>query len=243
MITRTEEAWEQAGPGVGPFLFTCEHASGRIPAPLTTTASDARWLASHWGIDIGARDLCMALSARLSSPTVLARFSRLLCDANRHRDHPVLIRTDINDTPLSFNSQLDTVELQRRVEQYHEPYHQAVDAALTAAGPAVVLVSVHSFTPVWDERVRTMDIGVLFDEAQSSLDAHRLHTALEDEGFFTALNEPYSGANGLMYAADRHGQGRGVRHLELELNQALICTPRRIEQVAGRLATALRALL
>ena len=186
MSARTEEAWEQAGPETGPFLLICEHASGRIPAPLTTTASDARWLASHWCIDIGARDLCMALSAQLSSPTVLARFSRLLCDANRHRDHPVLIRTDIDGTPLSFNSRVDAAEVQRRVAHYHEPYHQAVDAALTAAGPAVVLVSVHSFTPVWDERVRTMDIGVLFDEVQSGSDARRLQLALEDEGFFTA---------------------------------------------------------
>ncbi len=243
MSCRTEEAWEQAGPAIGPFLFICEHASGRVPPPLTTTDSDDYWLASHWGVDIGARDLCLALSARLASPTVLARFSRLLCDANRHRDHPVLIRPDISGAPLTFNSGLDAAEVRRRVERYHEPYHQAVDAALAAVGPAVVLVSVHSFTPVWEQQVRTMDTGVLFDEARSGADAHSLHAALESQGFFSALNEPYSGANGLMYAADRHGQDRGVRHLELELNQALICTPRRIEQVADRLAVALRVLL
>jgi predicted N-formylglutamate amidohydrolase len=243
MIRRTEEAWEHAGPAAGPFLFICEHASGRVPAPLVTSTTDDHWLASHWGVDVGAGSLCLALSQRLSSPSVLARFSRLLCDANRHRDHPDLIRPAISGTPLSFNSGLDEAEVVRRIELYHEPYHQAVDAALQDSGPAVVLVSVHSFTPVWDEQVRTMDVGVLFDEARSGPDARQLQTALEAEGFFTALNEPYSGANGLMYAADRHGQDRGVRHLELELNQATICTPRRIERVADRLAVALRMLL
>jgi predicted N-formylglutamate amidohydrolase len=243
MITRTEEAWEQAGPSAGPFLFICEHASGRIPSPLTTSDTDDYWLTSHWGLDIGARDLCLALSTLLSSPTVLARFSRLLCDANRHHENPELIRVAIEGDALSFNRGLDEAEVARRVERYHAPYHQAVDAALAGCGPEVVLISVHSFTPVWRERLRTMDVGVLFEESRSGPDARHLQAALDEEGFFTALNEPYSGAEGLMYAADRHGQARGVRHLELELNQTLICTPERIERLAPRLARALRSLL
>ena len=150
---------------------------------------------------------------------------------------------NIEGVPLSFNADLDESEVLRRVERYHEPYHQACDRTLAACRPQTVLVSLHSFTPVWGQKVRTMDVGVLFDEAHSGDDARTLESALRDEGFFTALNEPYSGANGLMYAADRHGQRHRVRHLELELNQSILCTPQRVERVAEKIASALERLL
>jgi predicted N-formylglutamate amidohydrolase len=51
-----------------------------------------------------------------------------------------------------------------------------------------------------------------------------------------ALNEPYSGRNGLMYAAHLHGTSHGAVHLELELNQALISTPAAARKM-GRLLT------
>ena len=240
MSLQTTEAWERQGTS-GPFLIICEHASSRIPSPLTTNTTDDRWLDTHWGYDIGARQLSLALARLTGSQALLARFSRLLCDTNRHRDHEHLIRPDIEGEPLSFNAGLDEAEVIRRVELYHEPYHQQINAMLEAADPTVFLLSVHSFTPIWDDHIRTMDIGVLFDE--QSENAHALQRGLEGAGFFTALNEPYSGRDNLMYAADRHGRQHNIRHLELELNQATICTPQRIERVAARMAPVLMGLL
>jgi hypothetical protein len=46
-----------------------------------------------------------------------------------------------------------------------------------------------------------------------------------------------------MYAADRHGQRHQLRHLELELNQSILCTPQRVERVAEKIAAALKSLL
>ena len=242
MNLRTEEAFEHAGDPGGPFLFICEHASARIPPPLTTTTRDAIWLHTHWGIDIGARGLTLALAEQTGSQAVLARFSRLLCDANRHRDHVDLIRQSVEGVPLSFNAGLDEAEVIRRVELYHEPYHQAVGAVLAAAGPQTFLVSMHSFTPVWDQRLRPMDIGVLFDEEHSGDDARTLEAALQKEGFFTALNEPYSGRNGLMYTAHRHGIANDALFLELEINQAIIGTPSDARAVGRALNRALQRL-
>ena len=36
------------------------------------------------------------------------------------------------------------------------------------------------------------------------------------------MNEPYSGLDGLIYSARRHGRRHGVRYLELEINNALL---------------------
>ena len=244
MIVRTEDAWACAGVSAGPFTFICEHASARIPLPLTTTISDRIWLQTHWGFDIGALGLTTELARHTHSQAILARFSRLLCDANRHRNHPDLIRETIDGVSLSFNAGLDEAEVIRRVELYHEPYHRAIDAALSAAGSQTFLISVHSFTPIWDQKLRTMDIGILFDGTEGATrDARKLQDAIEEEGFFTALNEPYSGISNLMYAADRHGRHHQVRRLELELNQAIICTPERVLRVGERIARALQKLI
>ena len=236
---------EQAGSESGPFVFICEHASSRIPAPLVTSVSDRGWLETHWGVDIGARDLTLELASLTNSQAVLARFSRLLCDANRHRDHPDLIRETIEGAGLSFNAGLDDAEVMRRVERYHEPYHLSIHTLLNATPSDRLLISIHSFTPVFNNHLRTMDVGVLFDGAapHHAEDARRLQHALQEQGFFAALNEPYSGEGGLMYAADRHGSAHGLRHLELEINQAILSTPQRATRVAGLIAPALQTLL
>lgn len=228
-------------PEAGPLVLSCEHASARIPPPLTTTAEDRAWLGTHWALDIGARAVTLAIAEYTRSTAVLARFSRLICDPNRHQHRNDLVLPAIEGHSLSFNQNLSPANIQQRIDQYHEPFHLALDAALRerllTPTPAL-FISVHSFTPIWGRQLRTMDIGILFDRYEE--DAKRLQRALEAEGFFVALNEPYSAmGTGLMYSADRHGQAHRVTHLELEFNQALICTPERCRRVAHRVADAI----
>ncbi len=231
-------AWERIG-APGRWLFTCEHASPRVPAPLRTTASDRAWLQTHWGYDIGARTATRQLVRDLGGAAVLSRFSRLVVDANRPPEHPDLVRQEIEGTPLSFNQHLADIEVHRRLLVYFHAYHTEVDHSLALAcrtGPTT-LVSVHSFTPIWNLHVRPMDVGVLFDRDEAQARALAGHIAAT--GLRVALNEPYSGRDGLIYAADRHGRAHGVDHVELELNQALVSTPWRARQLARSLARCL----
>lgn len=231
-------------PGPGKLFVTCEHASDRVPAPLRTNPLDRLWLKSHWGYDIGARTLSLELIRQLGGNGVLARFSRLVVDANREPWHRDLIRPATEGHRLSFNERLPTEEVERRIQRYHEPFHAAIDAGLRARLEAesgdVLLLSVHSFTPVWNHRVRPMDVGVLFSDYEGL--AKRLSGELQREGLDTALNEPYSGRQGLIYSAERHGTGLGVVFLELEVNQSLTCTPARARKVGRRIAAALSRL-
>ncbi|MEL6341984.1 MAG: N-formylglutamate amidohydrolase [Myxococcota bacterium] len=238
------EAYEVYGfPGSGPLLITCEHASNRLPDPLPCTESDRAILQTHWGIDIGARAVCMEMVERSRSTAVMARFSRLVIDPNRHPDRTDLIKPSVENTPLSFNHNLSEADRQHRIAQYHEAYHLAIDRSLTQRrgnGAPLLLLSMHSFTPIWDRALRTMDVGILFSDFEQ--EATQLKTLIEDEGFFVALNAPYSAKFGLMYAAERHGVNHGVTHLELEINQAQICTPARARYVAERLTRAVLRL-
>jgi predicted N-formylglutamate amidohydrolase len=243
------DPWAEAAEIVGDrhhtrrLVVTCEHASRRVPAPLTTSADDDRWLGTHWGWDIGAAQLTRELVRRKACCAVLARFSRLVCDANRAVDDATFIRRDIEGAPLSFNEALDDAEVARRVATYHDAYHDLVDQCLgerVARGGDVVLFSIHSYTPVFDGRRREMEMGVLFDRFEPI--AMRFAGHLTDQGFVTALNEPYSGKDGMMYAMSLHGQRHGVIYLELEVRQDLLSTPADISDVADRLCAALTAL-
>ena len=85
-----------------------------------------------------------------------------------------------------------------------------------------------------------MDIGVLFDRDEQL--AHICTELLRQEGFFVEENRPYSGKNGLIYSAHRHGTEQNIPYIELEFNQSILCTPQRIERVAQKLSLVLTKL-
>jgi predicted N-formylglutamate amidohydrolase len=241
IVHQTCESYEIYGYiGPSPLLVTCEHASNRIPAPLRTSKMDREWLATHWGWDIGARTVCRELIRQTHSIGVFSRFSRLLADANRDPNHETLVRCAVEGHILSFNSRLTIEEVDRRIERYHVPYHAAVDRTMADRQKhpgEVMLLSVHSFTPQLGSEKRTMDVGVLFDHHEPV--ARRLQVEIAAEGLRVELNQPYSGRNGLMYAAHLHGSSHGAAHLELELNQALLSTPADARKMGRILSRAL----
>lgn len=224
------------------LLLSCEHASNAVPAPLVVSPSDAPWLETHWGWDLGAAALVRGLCARLGAEAVLAGCSRLVCDANRAPTDPTWILGQVEGHPLSFNAALDEAERTRRQQTLYEPYHARLDQALRArAGAPTLLVSVHSYTPMLGLDRRTMEVGVLYDDHEAL--AERWRDALAAEGFIAALNEPYSGRRGLIFSAQRHGHAHGVRYLELEVRQDLLADPAAVESVADRVARSLGVLL
>jgi len=231
--TEITDAFEaiDGDPGA-PVFLSCEHASQRLPEGYAWPRSDERLVGTHWAFDLGAADLVRELARELAAPAVLSRFSRLLIDPNRPEDSETLFRPDAEGLPVELNIDLTEAERQRRIDRFHRPYHDAIDDRLGAHG-AEVLFSIHSFTPNYEGTIRPMEIGVLFD-TQEEL-AERAGEALRQAGFVTALNEPYSGKDGLAYAPERHAAVHGRKALELEVRQDLSVRP----EVRARLVQAL----
>ncbi len=225
-----------AGSEEAPVVLTCEHATEHLPAPFHLPDGDHRLRGTHWAYDLGAAELTHALSARLAAPAVLARFSRLLADPNRPETSRTLFRDEADGLPVLLNRDLDARERERRLTTLHRPYHATVDRVVGTARAAVVL-SVHSFTPVYEGEARSVEVGVLFD-GEARL-AGRLLTALARAGFDARPNEPYSGQRGLMYSVDRHARTHGRRAVEIELRQDLAVVP----TVRARVVEALSAVL
>ena len=78
---------------------------------------------------------------------------------------------------------------------------------------------------------------MLFDDFDEL--AWGLELSLLEAGFEAVANAPYSGRDGLIYAARRHGLEHGLVYVELEVRQDLIGTPSEAAAVADRLAVAL----
>ena len=222
----------------GLFLFTAEHASSTIPVPIQET--DAPFLKTHWAIDIGILPLMRLLCAHHNTQGIYTTYSRLWIDVNRAPNQEGLVKTHIGETPLSFNQGLLEKDIQHRLQNIHEAYHLSISSAIQKHSHTPLLVSLHSFTPIWNDHIRTMDIGVLFDRDEEL--AHVCTALFKQEGFFVEENLPYSGKNGLIYSAHRHGTEQNIPYIELEFNQSILCTPQRVERVAQKVSAVLTTL-
>ncbi len=92
--------------------------------------------------------------------------SRLIYDLNRppHSPGAMPARSEIHDIP--GNADLPEAERLARTQAIYLPFHGAVAemmARMMARGQRPVLVTVHSFTPVWFGQPRAVEFGVIHD--------------------------------------------------------------------------------
>jgi predicted N-formylglutamate amidohydrolase len=87
-----------------------------------------------------------------------------------------------------------------------------------------MVLSIHSFTPIYEGIPREVEIGVLFHKDESLAQAMGDHIAAST-GLDVRMNEPYSGANGLMFSAYQHAKTHSRPSLELEIRQDLSKDP------------------
>lgn len=220
------------------LVLTCEHATAALPPGYAWPADD-RWLVgTHWAVDLGIAEITCLLAEQLQTTAVLAGFSRLLCDANRAPDEESWVRTHAEGRPIALNQGVDAAERARR-RAHFDAFHAEV-AAVVAEAPCHTVLSMHSFTPQYeDQPPRWMEVGVLFDREEAL--AVALFEVLAGAGLRVALNEPYSGKGGLMYSCETHA-GPARRPLELEIRQDLAVDPVWRQAVVPTLASALRAV-
>jgi predicted N-formylglutamate amidohydrolase len=210
------------GDADAPAFFTCEHASQRLPSPWIWPDADRRLIGTHWAYDLGAREITLELAKALRATAVLAEFSRLLVDANRSEGNFDLFRPVADGELVMLNQDLSASERELRMHRYHRPFHSAVDQALLDSR-APLMMSVHSFTPVYEGTVRNVELGVLYDDQEEH--AFAMGAALARELPNVAYNEPWSGKDGLIYSAETHSRRNHRIALEIEVRQDLAVDP------------------
>jgi predicted N-formylglutamate amidohydrolase len=232
-----------AGNMAGGLLLLCDHARNSIPAEYGDLGVPPEQFERHIAYDIGGRPLTLELARRLAAPALLTTYSRLLIDPNRGEDDPTIVMRLSDGAVVPGNAKIDAAGRQERIERFHRPYHQLIsrtlDEMLAVAAPPVI-VSLHSYTPVWRGTPRPWHAAVLWDS-----DPRAVTPVLEglraDPGLVVGDNEPYDGAlkNDTMYL---HGTLRGLAHVLIEVRQDLIADDAGVMAWADRLEPILAAL-
>lgn len=232
-------AFEQFG--AAPFFVFCDHASNRIPAEMSCLGLPSDILQTHIAWDIGAGALSRALARRLNGRLFECGFSRLIIDVNRDFTSDDLIPATSDQIPVPGNQMLTDAERRRRVNEFHQPYHRRLAAALdeaTQVHDKLFVVSVHSFTNrlMGAAQDRPWPVGLLWRDDEESARA-AINYLTGKTGWLIGDNEPYD-ARVFNYSVDNHIGPRGLRHLTLEVRQDKLSDDQSIAIMADIIAEA-----
>ena len=218
------------------ICLVCEHASRYIPASLHRLGLDTHQQQSHAAWDIGALALTRALAGRLDAAAVVARVSRMVYDLNRAPEATDAIVARTEDTDIPGNCGLGDAERAQRYEELSPPFHDMVQAMLDRAPGVPVLVTIHSFTPVWKGVRRDVELGILHDSDDRLA---RAMLAAAPPGIDARLNEPYAPKDGVTHTLKLHALPRGILNVMIEVRNDLLGDDVAIQTWADRLATML----
>jgi predicted N-formylglutamate amidohydrolase len=207
--------------GTSPIVLVCEHASNDLPKSLGTLGLSDEDMQRHIAWDIGAEGTSRILSKLLDAPLILQRYSRLVYDCNRPPEAAGAMpeMSEIYEIPGNKNL-LPSARLARTREIYR-PFHRAIEDYLdirAAEKRPTILVTMHSFNPVYKGKSRDFDVGFLFD--RDNWLANFLIKAFPSDK--ARLNEPYGPKDGVMHTTNIHAAPRGLKHVMIEIRNDLI---------------------
>jgi predicted N-formylglutamate amidohydrolase len=227
--------------GASAILLTCDHASHAIPPQLAGLGLSAAELLSHVAWDSGAVEVASGISQLLDATLIYQNYSRLIIDCNRPPGSPQSVLTLSETTRIPGNEQLSTADREQRLQSVFWPYHERIISELdqrASANRATMLVSMHSFTPVFHGVRRPWHAGLLYQ--RDARLAHALLPRLRAEpSLVIGDNEPYSVHDETDYTLIVHGERRGIPHVGIELRQDLIADAAGQTTWAKRLAPML----
>ncbi|MGR3914227.1 MAG: N-formylglutamate amidohydrolase [Gammaproteobacteria bacterium] len=228
-----------------PLIICCDHAGRRIPDSLGALGLPPEALDLHIACDIGARQVALLLAQKFNAPLLLANYSRLVIDLNRHLNDPTLIPVASDGIVIPGNAALSHAQRARRIRQLFLPYHQCyrrmVDALQSRAARPLI-IALHSFAAEMHGRRRPWDFGLLWDEHAEL--AHTLSANLRrNPDLCIGQNQPYHARRPLGYAMVEHAQARGVEMALVEIRQDHLAGRRGQEWAADILFRAVASVV
>ncbi|MGB3813345.1 MAG: N-formylglutamate amidohydrolase [Shinella sp.] len=226
----------------GPIILVCEHASRLLPKSLGTLGLSEEVRASHIAWDPGALAVSRLMAEHLDATLLFQRFSRLVYDCNRPPESPAAMpeKSEVFDVP--GNAGLDQAARDARTEALYLPFRDTLSRIVKeriAEGRAPVIVTMHSFTPIYFGMQRLVEIGILHDADARLADA-MLTAASEDKRYDVRRNEPYGPDDGVTHTLKEHGLSNGLPNVMIEVRNDLIKDEASQRVMAGYLSGLLR---
>ena len=210
----------------GQLVILCDHASNFVPDEFGSLGLGAADLARHIAWDPGALPVARLMAERLDAVLVESGVSRLVVDCNRACDARDLVPAISEATAVPGNLAIDAEERTRRIALAHTPFHAAVDRVLAgreAACRGAAVISVHTFTPVYNGVKRPWHVGILHDDDER-LAGPMLEALSQLDGVAVGDNQPYSPADGVYYSLERHARARGLPCAMIEIRNDEVAT-------------------
>ena len=226
--------------GNGQFVVVCEHASKFIPEEFNNLGLGAKARESHVAWDPGAYEVSLKLSKLLDAPLVSSMVSRLVYDCNR----PPTAKSSIPERSEAYdikgNINLNKDEVIERAEQYYFPFRNALTECLGSHSRRVkspILVTIHTFTPVFHGRKRRVDLGVLHDADNRMADG--VLTYFDKSRLKIERNQPYGPRDGVTHTLKEHGNRRGIANVMIEIKNDLVADIEQQTEMSNLLVSAL----
>jgi predicted N-formylglutamate amidohydrolase len=222
---------------LGRIILVCEHASNHFPDTWGDLGLPPEARQAHIAFDPGALALSQALVPMLDATLIHAPVSRLIYDLNRAPDQPGAMpaRSEIYDVP--GNQHISADERAARTAAVYVPFHAGLHRVIAqriARGLAPVIITIHSFTPVYFGIARQVEFGVIHD-ADPAL-AYAISDAARAVPLRTELNAPYSAADGVTHTLRLQATPYGLPNAMLEVRNDLIDTGAKALAMAAMLA-------
>ena len=235
------EGSDAAEAAAGRIILVCEHASNHIPAAYANLGLTAEQQTAHIAWDSGALGLARGLMQRLQATLVHAPVSRLIYDCNRAPDMAGAMPSRSEVHVIPGNTAISAAQRLARTEAIYLPFHAALHALIArriALGLRPVLISVHSFTPLYFGTPRQVEFGVIHD-ADPGLAVAIQRAAQQLTRLHTELNAPYSAADDVTHTLRLQATPYGLPNAMLEVRNDLITTPEAEQAMADQLAPVL----
>ena len=224
--------------GASPFLLTSDHYGRALPRALGDLGVHEGELTRHIAWDIGIAGVADGLAKMLDAHLIAQRYSRLVIDCNRPPGAGSSIPVISEATTIPRNEGISELERAARRREIFEPYHGRINAVIddrVHSRRPTVLVSLHSFTPVYAGVARPWHIGALYHR-DTVLPRLLLKHLRAESDLVVGDNEPYAVSDLTDYTIPVHGEARGLINTGIEIRQDLIADQSGQQQWAERLA-------
>jgi len=229
---------QENATGRSPFLLTSDHYGRAIPRALGDLGLAESERERHIAWDVGIAGVADALSKHLDAHLIAQRYSRLVIDCNRPPHSPNSIPRISETTIIPGNEGLAREAAEARRREVFDPYHRRIGEAIDRRlrqGIPTVLVSLHSFTPVYAGIARPWHVGTLYQ--RDTRLPQLLLSGLRAQGdLVVGDNEPYAVSDETDYTIPVHGEARGLMNTGVEIRQDLIADDFGQREWAERLA-------
>ncbi|MEP3233470.1 MAG: N-formylglutamate amidohydrolase [Hyphomicrobiales bacterium] len=214
-------------------ILVCEHASAFIPERFDSLGLSDEAQRSHIAWDLGAFETAKHMAEKLDAPLVSSKISRLVYDCNRPPEATDAMPETSEVYTISGNQNLSDEQKNERIEACYRPFEQLLSDVLDKSDAPTVLITIHSFTPVYKGEKRAVEIGVLHDDDDRFADALMQVAA----GYDIRLNQPYGKQDGVTHTLALHGVQRGLLNVMLEVRSDLIATSKQCNAMADTLVS------